>query len=77
MMSKTLEAVFDGEVLRPEDKTGLEPNTRYRITVERAESQNAPDGTEYPLTALLEFATDMGTPDLATQHDLLAHGKLE
>jgi hypothetical protein len=46
MMSKTLEATFDGEVLRPEDKSGLEPNTRYRITVERAEHQNAPEEAE-------------------------------
>jgi hypothetical protein len=76
-MSKTLEAIFDGEVLRPEDKSGLEPNTRYRITVERAEHTDAPAEAEYPLTALLELATDMGTPDLATRHDLFAHGKLE
>ena len=76
-MSKTLEAIFDGEVLRPDDKTGLEPNTRYRITVERAEPANSPEGAEYPLTALVELATDMGTTDLAAQHDLLAHGKLE
>ena len=76
-MSKTLEAIFDGEVLRPEDKTGLEPNTRYRITVERAERPNAPEEAAYPLTALLGLATDMGTTDLAAQHDLLGHGKLE
>ena len=31
---KTLEAVFDGEVLRPEEPVELEPNTRVRITIE-------------------------------------------
>jgi hypothetical protein len=76
-MSKTLEAIFDGEVLRPEDKSGLEPNTRYRITIEKAEHADASDETAYPLTALLELATDMGTSDLATRHDLFAHGELE
>jgi acyl carrier protein/predicted DNA-binding antitoxin AbrB/MazE fold protein len=33
-MTKTLEAVFDGEVLRPDEPIDLEPNTRVRITIE-------------------------------------------
>ena len=33
-MSKTLEAVFDGEVLRPDEPIELEPNTRVRLTIE-------------------------------------------
>ena len=33
-MSKTPEAVFDGEVLRPDEPLELEPNTRVRITIE-------------------------------------------
>lgn len=36
-MMKTIEAVFDGKVLRPEDPLGLEPNTRVRITIETME----------------------------------------
>lgn len=75
-MTRTLEAIFDGDVLRPEDKTGLEINTRYRITVERAETSKATAESEYPLTALLALAEDMGTQELAGQHDKLAHGKL-
>lgn len=35
-MSKTLDAVFDGEVLRPDEPIELEPNTRVRITIETA-----------------------------------------
>ncbi len=76
-MTKTLEAVFDGEVLRPDDKTGLEPNARYRLTIEDTAPSDAPAEAEYPLTILLGIATDMGTPDLANQHDKIAHGKLE
>lgn len=76
-MSKTLEAIFDGEVLRPDDKTGLRPNTRYRITVEQAEDAKAPDATEYPLSVILKLATDVGVTDLAARHDHYAHGKLE
>ena len=33
-MSQTVEAIYDGTVLRPETALGLEPNTRVRITVE-------------------------------------------
>ena len=33
-MSKTLTAVFDGDVLRPDSPIGLEPNTRYVITIQ-------------------------------------------
>lgn len=33
-MVKTIEAVFDGIVLRPDDPLGLEPNTRVRLTIE-------------------------------------------
>ncbi len=33
-MSKTIEAVFDGEVLRPDEPLELRPNTRVRVTIE-------------------------------------------
>jgi predicted DNA-binding antitoxin AbrB/MazE fold protein len=33
-MSQTVDAIFDGQVLRPEEPLALEPNTRVRITVE-------------------------------------------
>jgi hypothetical protein len=33
-MTKTLEATFDGEVLRLDEPLELEPNTRVRITIE-------------------------------------------
>jgi hypothetical protein len=33
-MPQTVEAVYDGAVLRPETALGLEPNTRVRLTVE-------------------------------------------
>lgn len=37
-MSQTLEAIFDGTVLRPIEPLILEPNTRVRITVESEQS---------------------------------------
>ena len=33
-MSQTLDAVFDGNVFRPDQPIELEPNTRVRITIE-------------------------------------------
>lgn len=33
-MTKTLEAVFDGKVLRPVEPISLKPNTRVRLTLE-------------------------------------------
>ena len=33
-MVKTIDAIFDGRVLHPEEPMALEPNTRVRITVE-------------------------------------------
>jgi predicted DNA-binding antitoxin AbrB/MazE fold protein len=33
-MTQTVEAVYDGSVLRPESALPLEPNTRVRLTVE-------------------------------------------
>ena len=34
-MAKTLTVIFDGEILRPEGPVDLEPNVRYRLTVEQ------------------------------------------
>ena len=38
-MVKTMEAVLDGQVLRPEDPLAVEPNTRVRLTSETVESR--------------------------------------
>jgi predicted DNA-binding antitoxin AbrB/MazE fold protein len=37
-MIKSLEAIFDGQVLHPQEPVELEPNTRVRITIETVES---------------------------------------
>ena len=36
-MTRSMTATFDGEVLRPDEPVGLEPNTKVRITIEEAE----------------------------------------
>ena len=39
-MTETLYATFDGEVLRPDRPVHLAPNTRVRLTLEAAETEN-------------------------------------
>lgn len=69
-MKKTLKAVFDGKVLRPEEPVDLEPNAHYLVTVERAEEKPMvpPNRT---LRRILERATDLGVSDFAKQHEIL------
>ncbi|MFN2456252.1 MAG: antitoxin family protein [Pyrinomonadaceae bacterium] len=81
-MTKTLDAIFDGKVLRPAEPLDLAPDTRVRITIEpadelRDDNVNASDETPYPLTLILNEAADMGIPDLATNHHSYAHGGLK
>ena len=33
MVLKTIEAMYDGQVIRPDEPLKLEPNTRIRVTV--------------------------------------------
>ncbi|MBI4530765.1 MAG: DUF104 domain-containing protein, partial [Candidatus Latescibacteria bacterium] len=74
-MIKTLYAVFDGEVLRPEAPVDLKSNTRYVITIEREDKETEIGEIEtHPLTEILRLATDMGVTDLSTRHDWYAHG---
>lgn len=77
-MAKTIRAVFDGEVLRPEQPTGLQPQKTYEITIEREVSpQEDSSPEEYPLTQIVRLATDLGIDDLATGHDRYAHRQIE
>ena len=39
-MVKTLEAIFDGQVLHLEEPVELQPNTRVRITIETIEPES-------------------------------------
>ena len=77
-MARTIRAVFDGEVLRPEQPTDLQPQRTYEITIEREVSpEEAQASEEYPLTMIAHLATDLGVEDLSTGHDRYAHRRLE
>ncbi|MGH9941414.1 MAG: hypothetical protein ACRD9R_03525 [Pyrinomonadaceae bacterium] len=77
-MSTIFHATFDGKVLHPEEDVDLKPNTRYMVIIEdeKKESEFSVQ-EEYPLTAILSLATDMGVSNLADNHDYYAHGRPE
>ena len=68
-MTRTLTAVFDGGVLRPDGTLDLKPNARYRVTVEdeieMAEEQSAWDVLEQ-LAGTVDAPADPPTGPLST-----------
>lgn len=62
-MTKTVEAVYDGEALRPDEPLDLQPNTRVRITIETAPDA-LPRVPEKPRRSLRELfgSVDLGHP---------------
>lgn len=72
-MNRTIEAVFDGEVLRPVEPIPLEPNTRVRITVELISPEEA------QVASFLETARSLnlqGPPDWSTNLDKYLYGEV-
>ena len=66
-MRRTITAVFDGSVLRPDAPTGLTPNARYVLTVETADAPR-PDSDAWDV--LEELAGTVEAPaDWSREHD--------
>jgi len=70
-MVKTMEAVFDGKVLHPDDPLTLEPNTRVRITIETM--QPATDKAVSFLRTARSLNLE-GPPDWAANLDAYLYG---
>ncbi len=68
-----IHATFDGNVLRPEESTVLEPNKRYLLTVEDAPATGQPTSSPYPLAVRASQAADLGVSDMAEHHHEYAH----
>jgi hypothetical protein len=75
-MKRTIDVVFDGEVLRPVEPLDLEPNTRYRVTIEEQPTPSERETEEQPpLMTFLDLAQDLDLPtDFAEQHDHYLYG---
>ena len=70
-MVKTIEAVFDGEVLRPDDRLDLEPNTRVRVTIETEERNLHQAGSFLRVARSLKLD---GPPDWAANLESYLYG---
>jgi hypothetical protein len=72
-MSTTLYAMFDGEVLRPDQPLPFAPNTRVRLTVEEEE-----ESAEQRPASFLRTARSLnvdGPPDWSTRLDDYLYGE--
>ncbi len=70
-MTQTVEAIFDGVVLRPDTALALEPNTRVRLTMEILSP------AETSASSFLETARSLnlsGPPDWAANLDNYLYG---
>jgi hypothetical protein len=71
-MTQRLQAIFDGQVLRPEEPVQLQPNTRCTVTVQVSD-ESAKGGNAWQL--LDELAGSIEAPaDWSTQHDHYLYG---
>ncbi len=70
-MIKTMEAVFDGKVLLPEDPLILKPNTRVRITIETVEKESKEPVSFFRVAESLKLD---GPPDWAANLETYLYG---
>ena len=70
-MSRTVSAIFEDGVLRPETPVDLEPNRRYILTIQ---DELAPDeGNVWDTLAKLAGSVD-APPDWSSEHDHYLYG---
>jgi len=73
-MSQTLDAIFDGNVFRPDGPIQLEPNTRVRLTIEPAPT--SPQESESFLRVARSLNLE-GPPDWSTRLDEYLYGSTD
>jgi len=73
-MQRTIQVVFDGEVLRPEEPLDLLPQARYRVIIEVEPLTETAEQGPGMLDDILELAKDFGIPDLAAQFEHYEYG---
>ncbi len=71
-MVKTIEATFDGAVLRPESPLALKPNTRVRTTIEVVEPR---PGKPKPVLDTARSLNVEGPPDWAANIEACLYGR--
>ena len=70
-MAKTIEALFDGEVFRPDGPPGLEPDTRVRLTIETMQPEKGKSQSFLRVARSLRLD---GPPDWAGNMETYLYG---
>ena len=70
-MTTTLEATFDGKVLRPDKPLDLEPNTRVRVTIESREKPKTSRGSLRELFGSVDVGHPIGIDNESIDADLV------
>jgi Protein of unknown function DUF104 len=70
-MSQTLDAIFDGNVFRPDGPIQLEPNTRVRLTIEPAPTSAQESESFLRVARSLNLE---GPPDWSSRLDAYLYG---
>jgi hypothetical protein len=70
-MSTTIHALFDGQVLRPEEPLALSPNTRVLITIETVEESPFAPGSFLQTARSLKLE---GPPDWSSHLENYLYG---
>ena len=73
-MSQTMDAVFDGNVFRPDGPIQLEPNTRVRLTIEPAPTSVRESESFLRVARSLNLE---GPPDWSSRLDEYLYGGTE
>lgn len=71
-MSQTVTAIYDGQVLRLDEPVDLEPNQRYRLTIEPDVSGDRAGGAWDVLERLA--GTIEAPPDWSAEHNHYLYG---
>lgn len=73
-MTRTMTAIFDGEVLRPDEPVDLEPNTKVRITIQTSEAEPAKTLSFLDTAASLNLE---GPADWSERFEDYLHGRAD
>jgi hypothetical protein len=73
-MSQTLDAIFDGNVFRPDGPIQLEPNTRVRLTIEPAPTSTQESQSFLRVARSLNLE---GPPDWSSRLDEYLYGRTD
>jgi hypothetical protein len=73
-MERVIEAIWDGEALRPTRPVDLERDQRYRLVIDEVPSEGEISTRPGMFDDIAALATPFGISDLAEQHDHYLYG---